>query len=258
MSRNPWLIAGRGENAAALRLFCFPYAGGSASVFHSWRAALEPDIDVIAVQMPGRAERLLEAMPTRIEPLVEALAEAIAPRTGRRFAFFGHSLGGLVAFELARLLQRRGAAQPERVIVSGCDAPHHRKADRALHRLDDAAFVDVLRDYNGTPPEILGNGELMRLLLPAVRADFEISESYVPLDDAPLDRPLTVLAGVHDERDSDDAVTGWARETRAACDVHWFDGDHFFINPHRDAVLACLRHALAPTAMRDTPHALSA
>ena len=258
MSRNPWLIAGRGGHPAALRLFCFPYAGGSASVFHSWRAALAPDIDVIAVQMPGRAERLLEEMPTRIEPLVEALAEAIVPCAGRRFAFFGHSLGGLVAFELARVLQRRGAAQPERVIVSGCDAPRHRKAERALHRLDDAAFVEVLRDYKGTPPEILANRELMRLLLPAVRADFEISESYVPLHDAPLDRPLTVLAGVHDERDSDAAVEGWAQETRAGCDVHWFDGDHFFINPHREAVLDCLRRTLAPRAVRDVPNALSA
>lgn len=246
MPRNPWLTPGLGEPSAALRLYCFPYAGGSASVFHSWRAALAPEIDVIAVQMPGRAERLLDPMPRRIEPLLAALAEAIAPRAGRRFAFFGHSLGGLVAFELARLLQRRGADMPERVIVSGCDAPGHRKADRALHRLDDEAFVQVLRGYNGTPPEILANRELLRLLLPAVRADFEISENYVPLQDAPLNRPLTVLAGVHDERDSDDAVDGWSRETRAGCDVHWFDGDHFFINPHRDAVLACVRRALAP------------
>jgi len=98
----------------------------------------------------------------------------------------------------------------------------------------------------------------MRLLLPAVRADFEISESYVPLHDAPLDRPLTVLAGVHDERDSDAAVEGWAQETRAGCDVHWFDGDHFFINPHREAVLDCLRRTLAPRAVRDVPNALSA
>lgn len=244
MPRNPWLMPSRSGDSTALRLYCFPYAGGSASVFHAWRAALAPDIEVVAVQMPGRAERLFDPMPRRIEPLVAALAEAIAPPRGRPFAFFGHSLGGLVAFELARLLQRRGAALPERVIVSGCDAPGHRKPDRAMHRLEDEAFVNVLRDYNGTPPEILANRELLRLLLPAVRADFEISETYVPLSDLPLDRPLTVLVGTHDERHSDDAVDGWARETHHACDVHWFDGDHFFINPRRDAVLACVRRAL--------------
>lgn len=255
MSRNPWLIAqpSTPRPAPRLRLLCFPYAGGSAAVFHPWRAALAPDIEVAAVQLPGRAERLLEPAYTRIEPLVDALLEAVTPPAGQRCAYFGHSLGGLVAFELARAQQRLGLPMPERVIVSGCDAPRHRKDGRRMHLLDDQRFVDVLRDYNGTPPEILAHEELMALMLPTVRADFALSETYAPTDERPLRCPITVLAGEHDERESLQAVEGWRRETSAACDVHWFDGDHFFIRPHRDAVLARIRCVLADPLPQAAP-----
>jgi surfactin synthase thioesterase subunit len=251
VSRNPWLIPGAAPPAAPLRLYCFPYAGGSAAVFHAWRAALAPDIAVVAVQPPSRAERLLESPITRLEPMVDALVQAIAPPPGQRFAYFGHSLGGLLAFELARQQQRLGLPTPEHVIVSGCDAPRHRKPNRALHLLDDQALIDVLRGYNGTPPEILAHRELMALMLPTVRADFAISETYVYRDDVVLQRPITVLAGEHDERVGPQAVDAWRLETSARCDIHWFDGDHFFIHPHRDAVVDRVRRSLArpvPTA----------
>jgi surfactin synthase thioesterase subunit len=217
-------------------------------VVHTWRATLAPHVEVVAGQLPGRAERLLEPAITRLEPVVDALVRAVAPPPGQRFAYFGHSLGGLLAFELARRQQGLGLPTPEHVIVSGCDAPRHRKKNRALHLLPDDDLLDVLRGYNGTPPEILANRELMKLLLPAVRADFAISETYVYRDDFVLDRPITVLAGEHDERDTPEAVDAWRQETSGRCDIHWFDGDHFFIHPHRDAVIARVRHALASAA----------
>jgi len=243
MHNSPWFIrapAARGR----LRLYCFSYAGGSAGSYLPWQAALGREIELCAVQLPGRGGRLAEAPLASLRQLVGTLAAELRSHVDRPFAFFGHSLGALVAFELVRQLRMLGSALPRQLIVSGCEAPHRRQAARALHTLPDAELIEALRGYNGTPPEVLAHRELMALLLPAVRADFSMAETYSYQQQAPLALPLTVLAGRGDEYVDAERVEAWRHESSASCEVHWFQGDHFFLHSEQAAVLACLRQAL--------------
>lgn len=249
-----WLVR-KPQPQARLRLYCFAYAGGSAHQFLPWQAALGPDIEVAAFQLPGRGPRLAEPPIPVMAPLLDTLAERLAAQLHSPghppFAFFGHSLGGLLAFELARLCRRRGLAMPEHVFVSACNAPRGRPAPRMLHRLDDAGLVEALRDYNGTPPAALADPELMALLLPAIRADFALVENYQYLPGPLLDMPLTVLAGSTDRHVQAERLPRWQEETSAPCALHTFDGGHFFIHEQQQAVAECIRRRLAvhPAAM---------
>ena len=245
MSSNAWFVRRRPTPAARMRLYCFSYAGGSAASFADWHAALNPAIDVCAVQLPGRGSRYAEAPISSMPELVDALGRALAPLDALPCVFFGHSLGALVAFELARHWARQGVAQPHGFIASGARAPAMRgDTSRKLHLLDDPALIGALGDYNGTPPELLAHAELMELVLPTIRADFALSERYVYMK-ARLAVPLAVFSGRSDEFVSEAQVEGWRYETTGPCDVHWFDGDHFFINPLRDAVIATIERQLS-------------
>ncbi|WP_323145073.1 thioesterase II family protein [Massilia phyllosphaerae] len=227
-----------------LRLFCFSYAGGNGNAYLPWQAELGRDIEVCALQLPGRGARTGEVPFSSMESLVRALLPVVAALDEVPFAFFGHSLGAMVAFELTRRLQRLGLAQPAHLIVSGCAAPRHRKPPRQLHLLPTDDLIETLREYNGTPHEILAHRELMDLLLPTIRADFALVETY-RYDEGPLlTLPLTVLAGRADDAAEPALRAQWQRETLGPCRIEWFEGDHFFINGAREAVLAAIRFAL--------------
>ncbi|UJB20532.1 MULTISPECIES: thioesterase II family protein [Lysobacter] len=232
----PWLIA-QPRPHSRLRLFCFAYAGGSASVFHGWQAALDPSIEVCAVQLPGRGARMAEAPIMSMPALLQQIAPLIARRNDRPFAFFGHSVGALIAFELARYLRLHGINGPARLIVSGCQAPQHRSPSKQYHTLADDALIDVLRDYNGTPPQVLQSRELMELVLPTIRADFSLAENYRYRTGPLLNLPISVFAGERDDNRGEGQVDGWSRETSQDCRVVWFDGGHFFIDSQRSQVL---------------------
>jgi surfactin synthase thioesterase subunit len=214
-------------------------------VYADWQAALPADIEVCAVQLPGRGARFGERPFRDLPALIEALARALLPSIDRPFALFGHSLGGLIAFELARYLARRFAAQPRHLFVSGCPAPQLRDPPRRVHELADAALIEVLKNYNGTPPEVLSDRELLELVLPTIRADFALSETYHYATGPRLNVPITALAGRGEDYRSPEQVSGWQRETTAAFGCHWFDGDHFFVTAQRDAVLRTLVDELA-------------
>lgn len=239
----PWLL---GAHAAApLRLYCFSYAGGNAMGWLDWQGALAPHVEIRAVQLPGRGDRFVDTPLTDFDELIDTLADVLrADDDGRPFAFFGHSLGALVAFELARTQARLGRPLPLHVIVSGCAAPRHRPPREGLHLLDDDALIRRLRELNGTPRAVLDHRELMAVLLPTIRADMALVDDYTYRAGPPLPVPLTVFAGRADDHDTPAQVEGWSVETRAGCATHWFDGDHFFIHGARDAVLACLLAAL--------------
>ena len=157
-----WLSYPKPNPQASIRLFCFPYAGGSAVVFRSWPEALPSNVEVVAVQPPGRGARIMEAPFTSLTPLVEAVAEAMRPQLDKPFAFFGHSLGALISFELTRRLRSLGAPQPARLFVSGTGAPQLGQANRPIHALPDSELMEALRNLNGTPAEVLDNAELMQ------------------------------------------------------------------------------------------------
>lgn len=240
---SPWLVSASAVKAR-MRLFCFPYAGGSAFNFMPWRAALDPSIEICAVQLPGRGARITEAPIASISALLRVLAPAITQNSQMPFAFFGHSVGALIAFELARYLQLHGIGGPERLFMSGCQAPQYRSPTRRLHELPDAAFLDELRSYNGTPVEVLENRELMELMLPTIRADFALAENYVYRSGLRLQAPVSVFAGKNDDNKLPGQVDGWKNETARDCRVIWFEGGHFFVNTARDAVIRQLNTEL--------------
>lgn len=240
---SPWL-AGRQVEGRALRLYCFAYAGGGANTFAAWPGGLPADIEVVPVQMPGRGARFSEKPLADLPAIVHQLASVISTQAATPCAFFGHSLGALIAFETARELERRRVGAPALLMVSGCAAPQRRGEMRRLHLLDDQALVDALRDYQGTPPAILAHAELMQMLLPMLRADFELACDYAYRPAPPLAAPLVVLAGRGDERIEPDQVQAWQLDASRPIELHWFDGDHFFVDSQRDAVLACVERAL--------------
>lgn len=239
-----WIVRQSGPQRR-LRLYCFSYAGGSAAAYLPWQSDLDPAIEVCAVQLPGRGARMAETPYSSLPALVAALGQVIRAGSALPFAFFGHSLGALVAFELARFCQRQALPTPEHLFVSGCEAPQYRSAPKNLHQLPHDELVASLRSYNGTPQEVLDHRELMELLLPTIRADFALVDNYRYQPGALLAMPLTVLAGRGDDHVEPGQVEQWRLETTAGCRVQWFDGDHFFINSQQRAVLSCVAADLA-------------
>ena len=236
---SPPRAATHGPGAGArLRLFCFPYAGAGASVYRAWSNVLAPEIEVVPVQLPGREERIREAPLTRLAPLVELLARELAPRLDVAFAFFGHSMGALVGFELARRLRAEGRPTPERLFASGRRAPSVIDEGPPLHTLDDDALLEKVRGLGGTPEQILQYPELLRFWLPILRADFELCASYSDADDAtPLDCSVSAYGGLNDPHVSRDMLAAWRTHTRAPFNLRMFPGGHFFLHASQRALL---------------------
>lgn len=243
-SLNSWLAYRRPNPQARLRLFCFPYAGGSASIFGTWPGYLPLDVEVCPVQLPGRENRLKETPYTRLTPLVEALAESLLPALDQPFAFFGHSMGALVSFELARQLRRQAKPLPTHLFISGARAPQLPDPEAPIHHLAEKEFIGALKRLNGTPEEVLQHEELMKILLPYLRADFEVCETHVYQSEGPLQVPITVFAGLQDKNVGLQRSEAWCEQTSAACAVRMFAGDHFFLHSARKELLQALSLAL--------------
>ena len=213
-----------------VRLYCFCYAGVNAACFIPWQELLDPDIEVCAIQLPGRGARMAEPPYGSMQELVHTIAPLVAHDNKVPFALFGHSMGGLVAFEVARHCKAYNLSQPLMLFASGIDAPQFPAPPKMLHLLSDEKLLDELRGYNGTPAHILEDRELMSLILPTMRSDFALVENYRYRAGAKLGIPISVLAGRDDDPEALQDIDKWHYETSAECEVHWFDGDHFFIN----------------------------
>jgi medium-chain acyl-[acyl-carrier-protein] hydrolase len=229
---------------ARLRLFCFPYAGGGASAFFSWQRSLPRGVEVRGVQPPGREGRVRERPIAEWGPFLDGLMAELVPRLDVPFAFFGHSLGATVAFEVARRLRAMGGPQPLHLFASGRTAPHLPMEDPPVHALPEPEFVAELRRLGGTPEEVLGNADLMSILLPLLRADFGLSETYEHTPGDPLDLPITGYGGVRDERVEPERVSAWRQHTRAGFREVMFPGGHFFLHEDRQSLLADLSNEL--------------
>ncbi|MDY7076349.1 MAG: thioesterase II family protein [Chloroflexota bacterium] len=243
---NSWLACSRPNPRANLRLFCFPYSGAGASIFYAWSDALPAMIEVYPVQLPGRETRLAEPPFTRLAPLVQAVAQALLPYLvgDKPFAFFGHSLGALVSFELARHLRQRHGPSPVHLFVSGHNAPQIPDREPPIHALPETEFVEKLRRLNGMNKETLENVELMELLLPILRADFAVCETYVYEADEPLDCPISAFGGLQDEYVSRENLAAWHEQTSASFSLRMFPGDHFYLNTERLFLLRALAQEL--------------
>lgn len=246
VQRSPWWICPRPNAAAPLRLWCFPFAGGGAAVWFPWAAALGAAAEVCATRLPGRENRIGEAPLTRLEPIVAALTAEISARPQAPYALCGHSLGGLIAFEVARRLRDRRLPAPVAFIVSGMRAPHLPPPLPLVHRLDTRDFVThVEQRYGALPAEIRAAPEFLDLFLPPLRADMEVYETYAHADAAPLEIPVLAMGGVNDHIVSHDDVLAWRQHTSGRFETAFFDGGHFFPQERLNEVTARVRRFLA-------------
>lgn len=239
-----WIAYRKANPKAHLRLFCFPYAGAGASLFRTWGQDLPSWIEVCPIQLPGRESRYVELAYERIEPLVEALSGGLEPFLDQPYAFFGHSMGALIAFELARVLRARNRRLPSYMFVSGSRGPRRSNPYPSTLGLPDEQLVRELSNMGGTPEGILQNPEILKFLLPTIRADFALCETYAYRSSAILDFPLKVYGGRNDVKVTEEDLQSWGLETSAGCRVAIFDGDHFFVNSCRSAVLKDLSDVL--------------
>lgn len=215
--------------ALPVRLICLPYAGGGASLYRQWPAAL-PGVDVVGVQLPGREERILEPAITSIAELVSAVADVVSDSLDRPYALFGHSMGARIAFELTRELRRRGEPTPALLFVSACKAPHiPRVPTPPISTLPDRLFARLLQGMNGTPPEILDDPEFMRTVLPTLRADFAVVDTYEYLDEPALGTPIRAFGGTQDGEVREDDLLAWQSHTTADFTVRMLRGGHFVV-----------------------------
>lgn len=233
--------------APRVRLMCLPYAGGSAAAFRGWERLLPPAVELFLVELPGRGMRIREEPLRAVDEIVEHLADAVGAELDAPFALFGHSMGALLAFELARSLRRRGSAGPLALAVSGFAAPaRHAASDREpLHRLPAASLRETLHRLQGTPREILESRSMMELLLPILRADLQVCETYVYRDEAPLDVPLLAFGGDADPEVPREALEAWALETSDVFRCRLLPGDHFFVRTAAAEILRTLGEELA-------------
>lgn len=243
-ANNPWITYAKPNPQARLRLFCFHYAGGAASAFRAWAAQLPAQIEVCPVQLPGRENRLREPLFTAVAPLIPILAAGLRPAMDMPFALFGHSMGALLSFELARYLRRQHDVQPVYLGLSGHQAPQLPDAEPPIYNLPEPEFIDRLRKFNGTPEEVLRHAELMQLVLPILRADFTLVETYSYQPDEPLACPISAFGGLQDARANRELLEGWREHTRGEFRLRMFPGDHFFLIGGRSLVLEALAQDL--------------
>ncbi|MFC5751448.1 thioesterase II family protein [Actinomadura rugatobispora] len=228
---------------AGTRLVCFPHAGGSASFYHPVSAALAPGIEVLTVQYPGRQDRRAEQPITDIGELADGVFAALrpwldgGPPSGgdRKVALFGHSMGAIVAFEVARRMEREFRA-PSLLVASGRRAPS-RYRQEAVHRRDDAGIIAEITRLSGTDPRLLDETEMLRAALPAIRGDYQAVETYVSDPGAALACPVTVFVGDDDPMVTLEEANAWRGHTTAGFDLHVFKGGHFYLTSQPAATI---------------------
>jgi surfactin synthase thioesterase subunit len=251
-------LAAGSAGTDAIRLFSFPHAGGGASIFRHWANELSPEVDVFPVQLPGREGRWHEPAVTRLSELVPQLGEALGPLLRPPFALFGHSLGAFVAFELARFLRRNRLPEPAALFVSAARAPHIPDPDPPVHHLSPDELIEHLKCFDGIPRELLEHPEFVSLLIPTLRADMEMCETYTYQHEPPLVYPIFAYGGEHDRKAPREHLIGWRYQTSAEFKYRLFSGDHFyFLKQSRSSFLQFLREDLRGQTKRNASNGLS-
>lgn len=234
----------RPNPTARIRLICFPHAGAGATAYQTWARQLPSHVELCAIQLPGRENRFREGLPRSLPVLIESLASSIQSSADRPVAFFGHSMGALVAYEVARQLRQWGGPQPAHLLVSAHRAPHLPRR-RQIHHLPDSALVTELQAMNGGQARLAGHDELTRLMLPVIRADLTVMETYTHEPGAPLDMPITAVCGAWDPWVSPDEMEAWRQHTASAFSLRVLPGDHFYLRTNTGPLVAIIAHTLA-------------
>ena len=254
----PWLRISQPHAKPRLRLFCFPYAGGAASVYRLWHQYLPTDIDVCAVQLPGRENRIRERPIASVDDLLRVLVPVLQPHVDQPFALFGHSMGSIIAFELAHRLYRQFNRMPTHLFVSGRRAPILPDPERPLHVLqnDETFLTELSRRYDNVPALLFEDAELRELFVPLLRADLTLVETYNYQDTAPLPCPIVALGGQTDPRASQQDLTAWQRLTTRDFKLHMLPGGHFYLNQQVQPLLEILTRHLGSNGQVADPSAL--
>ncbi|MEM1002742.1 MAG: thioesterase domain-containing protein [Bacteroidota bacterium] len=235
-----------------MNLFCFPYAGGSGAVFNSWKPHLDKNITLYPVEMAGRGKRINEEPYHNIEEAVDDIFESISSELQQApFMFFGHSLGALISYELALKLRKLHFPQPLHLFFSGKGAPHIDSEDEKKYHLmkDDEFRTEVLR-LGGTPPEFFDHPELLELFVPLLKNDFRIAENYFHKGDVvPFDQNITVFLGKHDNL-TEEQCNKWKEFTNKGCNIHHFEGGHFFLHDHMMQIIEIINNTKGITENR--------
>jgi len=250
----PWLVRRKPSAEPRIRLFCFPHAGSGSLPYFKWPELLPRDIDVCAVQLPGRENRRQEPALSNLQPLTAKLVEVLTPYLQGEFAFFGHSFGALLSFELIREFRRRGLPLPRVLFASGAKAPSRHGMMPRWSELSREDFVREISARQGAVPrQLLAEPELLDLIIPTLRADLKVMEDYVYREEPPLPVRLCVFGGTEDTEVPAATLEPWRAETREAFTLRMFPGGHLFINEVTEQVLQAIRHELTLDAAPPQP-----
>ncbi|UZW58436.1 thioesterase II family protein [Lysobacter enzymogenes] len=234
------------------RLICLPYAGGSWHAFAPWQVALQGQLEVVAPELPGRGHRIAEAPFSRLPALVDWLLDELDAQLADDFSLWGHSMGALLAYETARTLERRGRRGPRHLFVTGALPPRYPRHAERYHLLDDDGLIAKLAAMGGTPEEVLRDRDLMQIVLPFVRADFAVCETYAwDCREPAVCAPITAIGGDRDPDIAIEKLQGWNDCSRAGARVSSLPGGHFFLRDHVAALADTFTRTLARPALRE-------
>jgi medium-chain acyl-[acyl-carrier-protein] hydrolase len=241
---NQWLKVFKPIPNARLRLFCLPFAGGGAQFFCDWHEYLPRSIELCAIQLPGRENRILEKPIMTLADLVDAIIKGVKEWIGKPYAIFGHSMGALLGYELTQAIRIAGLPQPYHLLISGRSAPYLPQVLPPIHNLPDDQFIKEIKDLNGTPNEVMGSQELLKMIMPVLRTDFKLCETYTYNNGPPLACSITAYGGLQDHTVSRDEVDAWRQLTIGSFTIRMFPGDHFYIQTSRSLFFRFLTHDL--------------
>jgi medium-chain acyl-[acyl-carrier-protein] hydrolase len=248
-TRQRWLVR-KMNGTPRLRMFCFPYAGGGARSFREWAGQLGANLEVCAIQLPGRERRLSEPALHRVDQALEILIEVLRPYLDLPFFVFGHSMGAILAYEVARGMLAATGAEPLGLFVSGHRAPYLPSRRRMLHDLPRDELIAEIRALNGTPDEVFQHADLVDLVLPILRSDLELVETYTKRAGPVLSCPVIAMSGSADRDVLPEDLAGWRSITTGPFKTMLFEGDHFYLNDARTGFLHRLRRELAALGAR--------
>jgi len=245
-----WLRPSKSDGPSKLRLFCFPYAGGAASIYRMWPHIVPRTVEVCPVHPPGRGHRAADPPLTSAIQMAREVAREAAVCLDVPFAVFGHSFGGIVAFEFVRELRRTHGVLPVHLLVSGCHAPHFRRRADPIHRYSEAEFLREIESLGGTPAELLADRELMEMFLPVLRADFQAFYEYEYVEGPKIDCPITAYGGLRDPQIQERHLRAWREHTTKDFELHVLPGDHFFLTKNQATFFPVLGSEIGKLAAR--------
>jgi medium-chain acyl-[acyl-carrier-protein] hydrolase len=231
-------------------LICIPYAGGNASIYHEWADLFPKEVEVLAVQLPGRGSRFIEERYTEINRLIPALVKELVPFTDKPFMLFGHSMGALLCYELAHQLVKLEPGTLQHLFVSAYRAPQLASDRKVLrHELPVHELKELFRQLNGIPAEIMNNDDLMNIILPILRSDIQLCDTYTYLERPPLPCGITAFGGSRDPEVNVNQLQAWKEQTASEFGLHMLPGDHFFIHTQQELLIGLLTQRMLELSM---------